>query len=80
MSLVPLLPLMRAARSLSGGWTADRTANWTARDAVVGQAKNRSPVRDGFEKFPQMFRRAKTGVLGQICLKIPVNNSVFFGQ
>jgi hypothetical protein len=52
----------------------------TARDAVVGQAKNRSPVRDGFEKFPQMFRRAKTGVLGQICLKIPVNNSVFFGQ
>jgi hypothetical protein len=49
----------------------------TARDAVVGQAKNRSPVRDGFEKFPQMFRRAKTGVLGQICLKIPVNNSVF---
>lgn len=73
---VPLLPWMQAVRSLSGDWTAD----WTVRDVVVGQAKNRSPVRDGFEKFPQMFRRAKTGVLGQICLKIPVNNSVFFGQ
>ncbi len=42
----------------------------TARDAVVGQAKNRSPVRDGFE-FPVRKSRYLTATSKHKCPEKP---------